>query len=169
MKKIIILEGCDGQGKTFLANQIMKKYGNHIYIHNTTTKDILTLYDNTITTAINASTKYRVIIDRLHLSEYIYGTLFRNGTECDPKKFDENLNKIKDVEFIKILCKIDKETSINIHDSRLDTEMFKDISKVYDMYDTIIDDLHLDGWIVYNWKTDNLDLDTFELTKKINE
>lgn len=166
MKKIIIIEGCDGQGKSFLANQIMEKYRNHVYIHNAVTNDIPSLHHNTITTALMAAHEHEVVIDRLHLSEHIYGTIFRNGPTYNVKQFDDNLNNMEDISFIKILCKIDKETSMNIHDSRLEVEMFNDVTKAYDMYDTIIDDLKLDGWIVYNWKTDNLNLDTFELTKK---
>lgn len=48
------------------------------------------------------------------------------------------------------------------HAERIDKEMFNDISKVWDMYNEISDS----SWTKYNWKTDNIDLDTLEITKK---
>ena len=42
--------------------------------------------------------------------------------------------------------------------------MFNDISKVWDMYNDVKGD-----WIRYNWKTDEINLDTLEVTPKIKE
>ena len=48
------------------------------------------------------------------------------------------------------------------HAERKDIEMYDNVSKVWDMYNDVTDP----SWIRYNWKTDNINLDTFEVTKK---
>ena len=72
---IIIVEGPDACGKSTLINQLMEKYPNNCYIHNAVTNNIKTLHENTIDTALVASQEHYVFIDRLHLSEKIYGNI----------------------------------------------------------------------------------------------
>lgn len=160
---IVIVEGADCQGKSTLINQLMEKHPNNCYIHNAVTDDIKSLHENTIDAALVASQEHWVFIDRLHLSEKIYGTIFRNGQSYDTDMFDKMLtNKIPTLK--KILCVVDKETSLAKHAERKNKEMFDDISKVWDMYNDI-----RDGWIRYNWKTDKMNLDTLEITPKMNK
>ena len=160
MEKVIIIEGCDASGKSTLASQIMQKYPNYMYIHNAVTDDMQSLHENTIDVAMCASVDHTVIIDRLHLSEKIYGTIFRNKTAYDTDEFDAIVTKLPNV--VKILCVVDKETSMSKHAERKDIEMYDNVSKVWDMYNDVTDP----SWIRYNWKTDNINLDTFEVTKK---
>lgn len=155
---ILIIEGCDASGKSTLAQQIMEKYPNHMYIHNAVTDDIYALHRNTIDAAVVASKHHTVIIDRLHLSEQIYGTIYRDGPSYDTCKFDNMLNSIPNVK--KILCIVDKETCLAKHAGRKDKEMFDDVSKVWDMYNSVNDET----WIKYNWKKDTIDLETFNVT-----
>lgn len=160
---IVIVEGADCQGKSTLINQLMEKHPNNCYIHNAVTDDIKSLHENTIDAALVASQEHWVFIDRLHLSEKIYGTIFRNGPSYDIDMFDKMLtNKIPTLK--KILCVVDKETSLTKHAERKNKEMFDDISKVWDMYNDV-----RDGWIRYNWKTDKMNLDTLEITPKMNK
>jgi len=157
---IIIIDAPDACGKTTLSNQIMKKYPNAVYIHNGVTDDIMSLHMNTLETAKIASQHHVVIIDRLHLSEHIYGTVYRGKPSYDFKQFDMLVNALPNVK--KIICLIDKESCMKIHDERIEDEMFDNVSKVWDMYNEVNDPT----WIKYNWKTDNIDLDAFEVTKK---
>ena len=159
---IVIVEGADCQGKSTLINQLMERHPNNCYIHNAVTNDIKLLHENTINAALVASQEHWVFIDRLHLSEKIYGTIFRNGPSYGIDIFEKELDNIPNL--YRILCVVDKETSIAKHAARKDKEMFDDISKVWDMYN----DVH-DGWVRYNWKTDEIDLDTLEIKHNIKE
>lgn len=165
MNKIILIEGPDASGKSYLANQIMEKYPNHVYIHNAVTNDIKSLHKNTIEAAKIASEQHTVIIDRLHLSEKIYGDLFRNGPSYNVDALDAALDSIPNL--VKIMCMVDKETSVGIHSSRNANgkEMFNDNDTVWDKYNEECKSLSA-SWRVYNWKTDIINLDTFEVSKK---
>lgn len=165
---IIIVEGVDASGKSTLINKLMERHPNNCYLHCAVTNDINSLHQNAIDTALVASQERWVFIDRLHLSETIYGTVFRNGPSYDVAAFDkmitDGISTLK-----KILCIVDKETALAKHAERKDKEMFDDISKVYDLYADVAKNDK--SWTVYNWKTDAIDLDTLEVkhnSKEIN-
>ena len=158
---ILIIEGCDASGKSTLASQIMEKYPNHAYMQNAGTDDIYSLHKNTITSAIEASKEHIVVIDRLHLSEKIYGTLYRGGPSYDVDAFDKYLNTISNIK--KILGMVEKETCWAKRGGRKEKEMFDDVSKVGDMYNSVNDKT----WIKYNWKTDTIDLNDFTVTPQM--
>jgi hypothetical protein len=82
LKGIIILEGADGTGKTTLARALVKRY-DAFYIHNGLWPDIWKRHLATVDLAIKRSQKQLVIIDRLWLSEQIYGDTFRDGPAYD--------------------------------------------------------------------------------------
>lgn len=89
-KGIVILEGPDASGKTTLANKLIElNNGRGTILHATYRfKDkIPTYHAALLRKAYKLSKKYLVIIDRLHISEYIYAKVFRNGT-----KWPEQLN-----------------------------------------------------------------------------
>ena len=156
---IVVVEGPDCSGKTTLINKLMERHPNNCYIHNAVTDDIKSLHENTLQAAYIASKNHWVFIDRLHLSEKIYGTVFRNGPSYDIDTFDvyaTNFMKVK-----KILCIVDKETVLAKHAERIDKEMFNNISTIWDMYNAVDDS----SWIRYNWKTDDIDLDTLAVTE----
>ena len=161
---IIVVEGPDACGKSTLINQLMEKYPNNCYIQNAVTNNIKTLHENTIDTALVASQEHYVFIDRLHLSEKIYGNIFRGGESYDVDIFDKHItNNIPTLK--KILCIVDKETSLSKHAERKDKEMFNDISNVWDMYNEI--SKNDSTWITYNWKTDEIDFNTFEVKHNV--
>lgn len=151
---IIILEGPDCSGKTTLANELMKKYKNCVYIHNVVSLDIATLHISAWFNAINLSDEFTVIIDRLHLSEEIYGTIFRNKVAYDTKAFDKRISKIMNV--YKVLCLTDKETTLKMHSERKGIEMFDNISKVWDAYSKV------ENWKRYDWQKDEFKLEDYE-------
>lgn len=164
--KIIVVEGPDASGKSTLLNQLMEKYRNHIYIHNAVCDDIKLLHTNTIKLAVAASKTHYVFIDRLHWSEEVYGTLFREGPSYNILKFEnEVINKIPNL--VKIFCHVKKETCCKKHDERLEKEMYKSNERVWEMYNTIIPHFGFENWIQYNWETDDFNFDTFEVTKKV--
>lgn len=161
---IIIVEGPDACGKSTLIHQLMEKYPNNCYIHNAVTNNIKTLHENTIDAALVASQEHYVFIDRLHLSEKIYGNIFRDGESYDIDYFDKQItNNIPTLK--KILCIVDKDISLSKHAERKEKEMFNDISNVWDMYNEIA--CNDSTWIVYNWKTDEMDFNTFEVKHNV--
>ena len=141
----------------------MEKHPNNCYIHNAVTNDITTLHRNTIEAAIVASRQHWVFIDRLHLSEKIYSTIFRNGPVYDITEFDSELNTIPNL--YKILCHVDKDVALSKHSERKNIEMFNDVSKVWDMYNDIVK--NDTTWKTYDWRHDVFDLDTLEITKGV--
>lgn len=84
LKGIIILEGPDGTGKTTLGQHIADRY-NGTYIHCTYNeeigKDVFGYHTNVVAKAIADSQKGIVCIDRLWLSEMVYGEVFRGGSK----------------------------------------------------------------------------------------
>ena len=157
---ICIVDGCDASGKSTLINRLMERHPNNCYIHNAVADDIKSLHENTINAALVASQEHWVFIDRLHLSEKVYGTVFRNGPSYDTDAFDKMITaRIPTLK--KILCIVDKETALSKHAERKDIEMFDDISKVWDMYAEVAENDKT--WTKYNWKTSTMDLDTLEV------
>ena len=161
--QVIVLEGADFSGKSTLANQLMAKYRNHVYIHCAVTDDIKKLHETAFLNAMELANhgQFTVIIDRLHYSELVYGTIFRNGPCYDVKKFDEWIsdpNLHPNVR--KILCLPPKVVVLNGFKKRSADggEMFDTVEKVYDMYAQ-----NPLGWNIYDWtKGEELDLERFK-------
>lgn len=82
MKGIIVLEGADGTGKTTLARELVKRYGA-FYIHNGLWPNMWQRHLAAVDLAVKKSQRQLVIIDRLYLSEQIYGQVFRAGPAYD--------------------------------------------------------------------------------------
>lgn len=84
IKGIILVDGPDAAGKTTLAEHLIEmNQGNGIILHATYRfKDKIPMYHGAILRkAIRLSKKTLVVIDRLHISEYIYAKVFRGGTK----------------------------------------------------------------------------------------
>ena len=81
MKGIIVIDGCDGTGKTTLAEAICRRYDG-VYIHNTyrwPTK--MPLYHTAaLHRALKLAKTRLVVIDRLWMSEAIYAEVYRDGS-----------------------------------------------------------------------------------------
>ena len=156
---IIIISGPDFSGKSTLANDLMQKHRNHVYIHCAVTSDIYTLHTNAITRAIELSKDFTVIIDRLHYSELVYGPIFRNGVSYDVKKFDEFYNSLAFPNIYKVLCLPPKEIVIEGFRKRAMNggEMFSTVEKVYDAYAA-----NPLKWKIYDWTKEAFDLFKFK-------
>ena len=158
---IIIIEGSDFSGKSTLANELMQKYRNHVYIHCAVTPNIFALHQTAITNGIGLSEDFTVIIDRLHYSELVYGPIFRNGVSYDVKKFDEHYSSKHFPNIYKILCLPPKEIVLEGFKKRAAQggEMFDTVEKVYDEYAK-----NPLGWTIYDWTKDGkqpIDLERF--------
>ena len=81
MKGIIVIDGCDGTGKTTLAKAICDKFNGH-YLHNTYRwPSKMPLYHTAaLHYALKLAREKLVVIDRLWMSEAIYAAAYRGGT-----------------------------------------------------------------------------------------
>lgn len=75
---IILLEGADASGKTTLAKVLRRAY-NARYLHSTVRRNIWRWHLGALRYATRESLDRLVVLDRLHLSELVYGTVFRGG------------------------------------------------------------------------------------------
>lgn len=82
MRGIIVLDGGDGTGKTTLARALMEKH-DAFYIHNGLWPNMWQRHLAAVDLAIKKSRHQLVVIDRLYLSEQIYGQVFRAGPSYD--------------------------------------------------------------------------------------
>lgn len=158
---IIIISGPDFSGKSTLANDLMQKYRNHVYIHCAVTSDIRALHTNAIEGAKELCEDFTVIIDRLHYSEMVYGPIFRNGVSYDVKAFDKHYSSKIFPNIYKILCLPPKDIVLNGFKKRAEQggEMFDTVEKVYDEYAK-----NPLGWAIYDWTKDGkqpIDLEKF--------
>lgn len=82
MKGIIIIEGPDACGKTTLANRLAFDYKGVVLHQTYRFKNNIPIYHLAVLKkALKLSKEKLVIIDRLHISEYIYAKIYRNGTK----------------------------------------------------------------------------------------
>lgn len=115
---LIVLEGCDGSGKTTLANYFVKKYGAvHIHQSYRYADKMFTYHTAVLDRAVRLSASKLVVLDRLWASEDIYGCVYRGGTRwpqegrmvdrvllkhgalqifclCDPATYADRLKKL---------------------------------------------------------------------------
>lgn len=75
---IILLEGADASGKSTLADLLIKHHQAR-YLHSTVRRDIWRWHLGALRFATDECDRRLVVLDRLHLSELVYGTVFRGG------------------------------------------------------------------------------------------
>lgn len=131
---VVLVEGCDASGKSTLLQQMMERHPDNCYIHSAVVDDILSLHRNALDIAAVASRYRWVFIDRLHLSEKIYGEAFRGGASYDIEAFDRELTE-RLPNLKRILCVVDRDTALSKHAQRIGQEMFADVSGVWTAYD----------------------------------
>lgn len=142
-KFLIVVDSPDFSGKTKLCNHLTEKYRFNYY-HCGVQSDIKTFHGDVLDMAFEDIEEYNSnwVIDRLHLSEEVYGNIFRDGPKYDWKQLNNNIIKEAQEESIKyvlITCLPPKEIVINGHAARNadGNEMFSTVDKVYDAYEKI--------------------------------
>ena len=85
MRKVIILEGCDGSGKTFLANWLHDTHGYDIVKTGPPppTGSVTVMYLDALTSAVKRPG--HTVFDRLHTGEAIYGPILRGEDRIGPE------------------------------------------------------------------------------------
>lgn len=77
---VIVVEGCDGTGKTTLARKLVAEHDG-IYIHNRYHKNIWPFFMATMRWAQRASQDRLVVVDRHWVSECVYARVYRGGSD----------------------------------------------------------------------------------------
>lgn len=153
MKKLkdvlVVCDSADGTGKTKLAQFLIEKYRFN-YWHHGIYDDVKMAHLNCITNVAGTMDRYHYnwYIDRLALSEYVYGTLFRNGPAYDYHWMESVLRSFFK-KYQLIICKPPKDLVVKKHAERLKQgdEAFDTVEKVYDLYDQVSKDPELDPYI----------------------
>lgn len=107
LKGVIVLEGPDGAGKTTLATHLIENY-NAEYMHLTWTPELEKQMDsyqfNALTRAEAAVQEGKlVIIDRHWISELIYASVYREGTNYPSLSLD-CFNILKNMGALYVMC-----------------------------------------------------------------
>lgn len=167
-KFMLIIEGPDHSGKTKLCNHLTEKYRFNYY-HCGVQPDIKQYHDDVLALALNDVSKYNsnFIIDRMHLSEEVYGNIFRNGAAYNWKEFNKQIeDKCKELGIIYklIVCLPPKEIVVKGHAARNadGNEMFDTVDSVYDAYSKIYEDAEVPMYKYdFTEDTDYTELDKF--------
>lgn len=139
-KTLIIVDAPDHAGKTKLCQHLIEKYRFNYY-HCGVQPDIKEYHGNVLDLAFEDIIKYKSnwAIDRLHLSETVYGNIFRNGPQYDWKELNQKIietSKSEGIKYLLITCLPPKDIVVNGHASRNaeGNEMFNTVEPVYDAY-----------------------------------
>lgn len=103
---VIIIEGIDKVGKTTLCEMIEEKYADSIgfrrfrddtrYVHNHLNKEVNTEKINTLQNLLDGGFIKDIILDRYHITEFVYGAIersYKNEAMYDIDKRLAELNK----------------------------------------------------------------------------
>lgn len=133
LPKIIIIEGIDRVGKTTLAKMIAEEYGYKIFnsVNNNEeyrkTSICKSIETEKIYSAISVlksieNSNYKIIFDRFHLSELVYGMLERNYINEKMLEIDKILAEMQSM--LIYVKPIDISESIRKHKSDLTSHNF---------------------------------------------
>lgn len=137
MKGLIILDGPDGAGKTTLAKRICEKHnGKYFHLTYRWKNSMFEYHTAALHHALSLADKQLVIIDRLWMSEIIYATVYRGGSNWPHmgRMMDRVIRKHAGMY---VLCfdesmKSHQDRFMKLKDSR--EEMYSDTTDVWALY-----------------------------------
>lgn len=108
---IVVVEGLERTGKTTLCKEFERRGFVYFKDYNRINKHLCagmeSRLDTTLTFLQNLSENgVNVVVDRLHISEYAYGKIFRKGYSANVDYIDNAISKLNSV---LILCKFDND------------------------------------------------------------
>lgn len=132
---VIVLEGGDCSGKTTLAHHLVEQHGAR-YLHGRIFNDVWRSHVAMVRRALRLADEELVVIDRLFISELIYGRVYRGGPAYDlgARCLDRVLQRVGAVT---ILCvPRDQEAQLKLHAERAKRgeEAYQNIAQVTALY-----------------------------------
>lgn len=118
MNDFLILEGCDGVGKTTLANLLIHKGYESLHFNYDPNLSIKEKYSRILSKDYGAN----VVLDRSFVSEMVYGPLRRGYSRLSDQDFSELLQMLNKRNGRIILLDADPQTIFNRIQSRGDAE-----------------------------------------------
>lgn len=101
---VIIIEGIDRVGKTTLSEMIEERYKDFMdfrrfrddtrYIHNHLNREVNTEKINTLQNLLEAGLIDNIILDRYHITEFVYGAIERSYKNVDMYDIDKRLAEL---------------------------------------------------------------------------
>lgn len=153
---IYIIEGCDGVGKSTLAQEIAKQKGAHI-IHCSYNKNwnIYEYHQQIIAHALMLQTLgIPVVIDRWAVSEHVYGEVFRDGESYNTEQLIDYYRNKVDITWI--YCRNDMAAENHSRNKELRYEMFEDMTRIVDEYERFVKSTKRLNWITYDFTKNNI-------------
>ena len=145
-RQIIIVDAPDHGGKTKLCQHLIEKYRFNYY-HCGVQSDIRQYHSDVLDLVFDDVKKYNsnFVIDRLHLSEEVYGNIFRDGAAYDWKVMNDKIvetAKEENITYTLITCLPPKQIVVEGHAARNadGNEMFSTVDKVYDSYQKLFEE-----------------------------
>jgi thymidylate kinase len=127
---MIVIEGADGTGKTTLAREIEKRGWK--YVHNGPPPEGISLYDH-YTEQILAARGKKVVFDRLHVGELVYGPVMRGKSQITIEEM-RLLNRLLFAFNAKIVfCDTDNQTILDNWKKRKTAEYVDTEEKILDI------------------------------------
>lgn len=156
MKKIYIIEGPDGTGKSTLANEIAEqKKASVLHCSFDKSWDIKQHHVDMFRAAKLIGQWMPVVLDRWSYSELVYGTVFRDKPSYDVKDFlFENEHDLLNA--IWIYCRNDKAAENHKKNMQLREEMYDDMSEVAKTFDEFVKNDKDINWIEYDYTKVNM-------------
>lgn len=167
MNKIYLLTGCDGTGKTTLANKIAEETKGHV-LHCSYDKDwnIEQYHTDVMETAQKLAKYQDVVIDRWAMDEFVYGTVLRGGPSYDTSALIE---KYHSDNIVYIYCENENTVENHKANSKKREEMFEDMNGVSEEFEDYIQ-FTSNNWLGIPWVRYNYNwIDIDEFTKGITK
>ena len=159
----ILIEGCDGTGKSTLAKQISERlHARHptkgfLHFHNgvyPSINDALISYQR----QIKKTHKDKIIIwDRAHISSLVYGLVYHH--EIPTKKDFQFVDALFAEETLLLFCNPTIQTTLNNWYSNIDNELVRNedqIRTIHSIYEYIIHKVTDMKFLEYDYERDNL-------------
>ena len=132
---VIVLEGADCSGKTTLARHLMDQHGAR-YLHGRVFPNMWKFHVAMVRRVLRLANEHLVVVDRLLLSELIYGQVYRGAPAYDlgARCLDRVLQRVGAVT---ILCAPrDQEAQLKKHAERAERgeEAYQNVAEVIALY-----------------------------------